>query len=186
MSLLNKEIDDFEGIAYHQNQFKKIAKKDLLGKWNLFFFYPADFTFVCPTELEDLQEKYQEFKEVNCEIYAISTDTHFVHKMWHDMSDSISKIEYPMLSDCKHQLVYDFDVFDEEEGLAQRGSFIIDPDGKIVVYEVNSSGVGRNADELLRRLHACQFVYEHGDQVCPAKWKLGEKTIQTTIENIGK
>ena len=185
-SLLNKEIDDFEGIAYHQNQFKKITKKDLLGKWNLFFFYPADFTFVCPTELEDLQEKYQEFKEVNCEIYAISTDTHFVHKMWHDMSDSISKIEYPMLSDCKHQLVYDFDVFDEEEGLAQRGSFIIDPDGKIVVYEVNSSGVGRNADELLRRLHACQFVYEHGDNVCPAKWKLGEKTIQTTIENIGK
>ena len=167
MSLLYKEVDDFEAYAYHQKQFKKVTKKDLLGKWTLFFFYPADFTFVCPTELEDLQEKYQEFKKVNCEIYAISTDTHFAHKTWHDISENISKIEYPMIGD-------------------QRGSFIIDPEGKIVVYEVNAGNVGRNADELLRRLHACQFVYEHGDNVCPAKWKLGEKTIQTTIENIGK
>ena len=166
VSLLYKEVDDFEAYAYHQKQFKKITKKDLLGKWTLFFFYPADFTFVWPTELEDLQEKYQEFKKVNCEIYAISTDTHFAHKTWHDISD--------------------FDVFDENDGLAQRGSFIIDPEGKIVVYEVNAGNVGRNADELLRRLHACQFVYEQGDNVCPAKWKLGEKTIQTTIENIGK
>ena len=186
MSLIGKEVAPFVTEAYQNGKFLTVNSDDLKGKWNVIVFYPADFSFVCPTELEDLQEKYQEFKEVNCEIYAISTDTHFVHKMWHDMSDSISKIEYPMLSDCKHQLVYDFDVFDEEEGLAQRGSFIINPDGKIVVYEVNSSGVGRNADELLRRLHACQFVYEHGDQVCPAKWKLGEKTIQTTIENIGK
>ena len=186
VSLLYKEVDDFEAYAYHQKQFKKITKKDLLGKWTLFFFYPADFTFVCPTELEDLQEKYQEFKKVNCEIYAISTDTHFAHKTWHDISENISKIEYPMIGDPTHSLTYDFDVFDENDGLAQRGSFIIDPEGKIVVYEVNAGNVGRNADELLRRLHACQFVYEHGDNVCPAKQKLGEKTIQTTIENIGK
>jgi len=186
VSLLYKEVDDFEAYAYHQKQFKKITKKDLLGKWTLFFFYPADFTFVCPTELEDLQEKYQEFKKMNCEIYAISTDTHFAHKTWHDISENISKIEYPMIGDPTHSLTYDFDVFDENDGLAQRGSFIIDPEGKIVVYEVNAGNVGRNADELLRRLHACQFVYEHGDNVCPAKWKLGEKTIQTTIENIGK
>ena len=186
VSLLYKEVDDFEAYAYHQKQFKKITKKDLLGKWTLFFFYPADFTFVCPTELEDLQEKYQEFKKVNCEIYAISTDTHFAHKTWHDISENISKIEYPMIGDPTHSLTYDFDVFDENDGLAQRGSFIIDPEGKIVVYEVNAGNVGRNADELLRRLHACQFVYEHGDNVCPAKSKLGEKTIQTTIENIGK
>lgn len=186
VSLLYKEVDDFEAYAYHQKQFKKITKKDLLGKWTLFFFYPADFTFVCPTELEDLQEKYQEFKKVNCEIYVISTDTHFAHKTWHDISENISKIEYPMIGDPTHSLTYDFDVFDENDGLAQRGSFIIDPEGKIVVYEVNAGNVGRNADELLRRLHACQFVYEHGDNVCPAKWKLGEKTIQTTIENIGK
>ena len=176
----------FSFITYHQKQFKKVTKKDLLGKWTLFFFYPADFTFVCPTELEDLQEKYQEFKKVNCEIYAISTDTHFAHKTWHDISENISKIEYPMIGDPTHSLTYDFDVFDENDGLAQRGSFIIDPEGKIVVYEVNAGNVGRNADELLRRLHACQFVYEHGDNVCPAKWKLGEKTIQTSIENVGK
>ena len=186
MSMLYKEVDDFEAFAYHQKQFKKITKKDLLGKWNLFFFYPADFTFVCPTELEDLQEKYQEFKNAGCEIYAISTDTHFAHKTWHDISENISKIEYPMIGDPSHALAYDFDIFDEKEGLVQRGSFIIDPEGKIVIYEVNAGNVGRNADELLRRLHACQFVYEHGDNVCPAKWKLGEKTIQTTIENIGK
>ena len=135
VSLLYKEVDDFEAYAYHQKQFKKITKKDLLGKWTLFFFYPADFTFVCPTELEDLQEKYQEFKKVNCEIYAISTDTHFAHKTWHDISENISKIEYPMIGDPTHSLTYDFDVFDENDGLAQRGSFIIDPEGKIVVYE---------------------------------------------------
>ena len=146
MSLLYKEVDDFEAYAYHQKQFKKITKKDLLGKWTLFFFYPADFTFVCPTELEDLQEKYQEFKKVNCEIYAISTDTHFAHKTWHDISENISKIEYPMIGDPTHSLTYDFDVFDENDGLAQRGSFIIDPEGKIVVYEVNAGNVGRNAD----------------------------------------
>ena len=117
MSLLYKEVDDFEAYAYHQKQFKKITKKDLLGKWTLFFFYPADFTFVCPTELEDLQEKYQEFKKVNCEIYAISTDTHFAHKTWHDISENISKIEYPMIGDPTHSLTYDFDVFDENRCL---------------------------------------------------------------------
>ena len=142
VSLLYKEVDDFEVYAYHQKQFKKVTKKDLLGKWTLFFFYPADFTFVCPTELEDLQEKYQEFKKVNCEIYAISTDTHFAHKTWHDISENISKIEYPMIGDPTHTLTYDFDVFDENDGLAQRGSFIIDPEGKVVVYEVNAGNDG--------------------------------------------
>lgn len=186
MSMLYKEVEDFEAFAYHQKQFKKITKKDLLDKWNLFFFYPADFTFVCPTELEDLQEKYQEFKNAGCEIYAISTDTHFSHKTWHDISDNISKIEYPMIGDPRHELAYNFDVFDEDEGLAQRGSFIIDPEGKIVVYEVNAGNVGRNAEELLRRLLACQFVYKHGNDVCPAKWQPGNQTIKTSIENIGK
>lgn len=186
VSLLYKEVDDFEAYAYHQKQFKKVTKKDLLGKWTLFFFYPADFTFVCPTELEDLQEKYQEFKKVNCEIYAISTDTHFAHKTWHDISENISKIEYPMIGDPTHSLTYDFDVFDENDGLAQRGSFIIDPEGKIVIYEVNAGNVGRNADELLRRLLACQFVYKHGNDVCPAKWQPGNQTIKISIENIGK
>ena len=186
MSMLYKEVEDFEAFAYHQKQFKKITKKDLLGKWNLFFFYPADFTFVCPTELEDLQEKYHEFKNAGCEIYAISTDTHFAHKTWHDISENISKIEYPMIGDPRHELAYHFDIFDENEGLVQRGSFIIDPEGKIVVYEVNAGNVGRNVDELLRRLLACQFVYEHGNDVCPAKWQPGNQTIKTSIENIGK
>ena len=186
VSLLYKEVDDFEAYAYHQKQFKKITKKDLLGKWTLFFFYPADFTFVCPTELEDLQEKYQEFKKVNCEIYAISTDTHFAHKTWHDISENISKIEYPMIGDPTHSLTYDFDVFDENDGLAQRGSFIIDPEGKIQIIEINAGGIGRDASELLRKVKAAQYVHAHPGEVCPAKWKEGEATLAPSIDLVGK
>ena len=133
-----------------------MTKQDVLGKWSLFFFYPADFTFVCPTELEDLQNKYAEFKAAGCEVYSVSTDTHFVHKAWHDHSERISKITYPMLADPTHALSRDFEVYIEENGLAERGSFIVNPEGKIVVYEVNAGNVGRNADELLRRLQASQ------------------------------
>ena len=139
-----------------------MSKKDILGKWSVFFFYPADFTFVCPTELEDLQKNYSDFQDAGCEIYSVSTDTHFTHKAWHDHSDRISKIEYPMLADPTHVLSKDFEVYIEADGLAERGSFIINPEGKIVAYEVNAGGVGRNAEELLRKLRACQFVHEHG------------------------
>ena len=186
MSLINTQVKAFNATAYHNGQFIEVSEQDFIGKWSVVFFYPADFTFVCPTELADLADQYAEFQKMGVEIYSVSTDTHFTHKAWHDTSEEIKKIQYPMIGDPTHSLTYDFDVFDENDGLAQRGSFIIDPEGKIVVYEVNAGNVGRNAEELLRRLHACQFVYEHGNNVCPAKWKLGEKTIQTTIENIGK
>ena len=156
MSLINKEISDFSAQAYQNGEFRTVTKQDVLGKWSLFFFYPADFTFVCPTELEDLQNKYAEFKAAGCEVYSVSTDTHFVHKAWHDHSERISKITYPMLADPTHALSRDFEVYIEENGLAERGSFIVNPEGKIVVYEVNAGNVGRNADELLRRLQASQ------------------------------
>ena len=149
------------------------------------FFYPADFTFVCPTELEDLANKYEEFKKIGCEIYSVSCDTHFVHKAWHDASDTIKKIQYPMLADPTGALARDFDVMIEADGLAERGSFIVNPEGKIVAYEVIAGNVGRNADELLRRVQASQFVAEHGDQVCPAKWQPGASTLKPSLDLVG-
>lgn len=186
MSLINKEISDFSVQAYHEGEFKEFSKADVLGKWGIFFFYPADFTFVCPTELEDLQEKYSEFKTANCEIYATSCDTHFVHKAWHDHSERISQIEYPMLADPRQVLAKDFEVYIEEAGLAERGSFIVNPEGKIVAYEITSGGVGRNAEELLRKLLACQFVHENGSEVCPANWKPGANTLKPGIDLVGQ
>lgn len=162
-----------------------MTKADILGKWSVFFFYPADFTFVCPTEIEDLQNRYDDFKNAGCEIYSVSCDTHFVHKAWHDSSEKISKITFPMLADPTHALAKDFDVLIESDGVAERGSFIVDPEGKIVVYEVNAGNIGRNADELFRRLQASQFVAKHGDQVCPAKWQPGAETLKPSLDLVG-
>lgn len=185
MSLINKEITDFSLQAYQNNEFKTVKKEDLLGKWSILFFYPADFTFVCPTELEDLQNKYEEFKKLGCEIYSVSTDSHFVHKAWHDNSKAISKLTYPMLADPTGKLTRALDIYIEEDGMAERGTFIINPEGRIVMYEVIAGNVGRNADELFRRLQASQFVHEHGDQVCPAKWKPGEETLKPSLDLVG-
>ena len=185
MSLINKEVNDFKVQAYVGKDFKEVTKKDILGKWSVFFFYPADFTFVCPTELEDLAYKYEEFKKIGCEIYSVSCDTHFVHKAWHDASDTIKKIQYPMLADPTGALARDFDVMIEADGLAERGSFIVNPEGRIVAYEVIAGNVGRNADELLRRVQASQFVAEHGDQVCPAKWQPGASTLKPSLDLVG-
>ena len=185
MSLINKEVNDFKVQAYVGKDFKEVTKKDILGKWSVFFFYPADFTFVCPTELEDLANKYEEFKKIGCEIYSVSCDTHFVHKAWHDASDTIKKIQYPMFADPTGALARDFDVMIEADGLAERGSFIVNPEGRIVAYEVIAGNVGRNADELLRRVQASQFVAEHGDQVCPAKWQPGASTLKPSLDLVG-
>lgn len=185
MSLIGKEISDFKVQAYVNNEFKEVTKQDTLGKWAVYFFYPADFTFVCPTELEDLANKYNEFKEIGCEIYSVSCDSHFVHKAWHDASKTIQKIQYPMLADPTAALAKDFEVYIEADGMAERGSFIVNPEGKVVAYEVTAGNVGRNADELFRRVQASQFVAEHGDEVCPAKWKPGEKTLKPSLDLVG-
>lgn len=186
MSMIHKEVSDFKVQAFHEHAFKTVSKEELLGKWSVFFFYPADFTFVCPTELEDLADQYETFRSVNCEIYSVSTDTHFVHKAWHDASERIRKIHYPMLADPTHQLARDFGVLIEADGLAERGTFIIDPDGKIVAYEVTAGNVGRSAQELLRKVQACQFVREHGDQVCPANWTPGAETLKPSLDLVGQ
>lgn len=185
MSIMNKEVAEFSVQSYQAGEFKTVTKKDILGKWSVFFFYPADFTFVCPTELEDLANKYEEFKKIGCEIYAVSCDTHFVHKAWHDASERIKKISFPMLADPTHALATDFDVLIEEDGLAERGTFVINPEGKIVAYEVSAGNVGRNAEELFRKVQALQFVAEHGDEVCPAKWKPGEETLKPSLDLVG-
>lgn len=185
MSLIGKEVSDFTVQAYTGGEFKEVKKEDILGKWSVFFFYPADFTFVCPTELEDLANKYEEFKGVNCEIYSVSCDSHFVHKAWHDASRTIQKIQYPMLADPTGKLARDFEVMIEADGMAERGSFIVNPEGKIVAYEVIAGNVGRNADELFRRVQASQFVAEHGDQVCPAKWQPGAETLKPSLDLVG-
>ncbi len=186
MSMINKEVAEFKVNAFHEGSFKTVTKENILGKWSVFFFYPADFTFVCPTELEDLADKYSQFQEIGCEVYSVSTDTHFVHKAWHDASERIKKIGYPMLADPTHAISKDFQVLIEADGLAERGTFIINPDGKIVGYEVTAGNVGRSADELLRKVQACQFVHEHGDQVCPANWKPGSETLKPSLDLVGR
>ena len=186
MSLINKEISPFRAQAFVNNRFQTVTKEDVLGRWSVFFFYPADFTFVCPTELEDLANIYDKFAAADCEVYSVSTDTHFVHKAWHDASDRIKKIRYPMLADPTHAISRDFDVLIGEDGLAERGTFILNPEGKIVSYEVSSGNVGRNADELFRKLQACQFVHEHGDEVCPAKWQPGAETLKPSLDLVGQ
>jgi len=186
MSQIGKQIVDFKVQAFVDNGFKTVTKNDILGKWSVFFFYPADFTFVCPTELEDLANKYADFKAAGCEVYSVSTDTHFVHKAWHDASATIKKIKYPMLADPTGVLTRGFEVMIEEAGLAERGTFIVNPQGEIVAYEVLAGNVGRNADELFRRLQALQFVASHPSEVCPANWKQGAETLKPSIDLVGK
>jgi len=185
-TLINTKLVDFKAQAYHNNEFKTVTNKDLAGKWAIFFFYPADFTFVCPTELVDLAEKYEELKRMGVEVYSVSTDTHFTHKAWHDTSDSIKQIKYPMLADPTGHLSRAFGVYIEEEGLAYRGTFLVDPDGNIKLSEVQDNGIGRNADELLRKVQAAQFIRNHPNEVCPAKWKPGSQTLKPGLDLVGK
>ncbi len=186
MSLINKKVSDFKVQAYHNGEFVEVTSDSLKGHWSVVVFYPADFTFVCPTELGELADNYSKFQEIGCEVYSVSTDTHFVHKAWADTSDTIGKIKYPMLADPTGKLARDFEVMIEEEGLALRGSFVINPEGEIKAYEIHDLGIGRSAEELLRKVQAAQFVSEHGDQVCPAKWQPGEETLTPSLDLVGK
>jgi peroxiredoxin (alkyl hydroperoxide reductase subunit C) len=163
-----------------------VTEADLKGKWSVVFFYPADFTFVCPTELEDLADNYAEFQKLGVEIYSVSTDTHFSHKAWHDTSDAIRKIEYTMLGDPTHAIARNFEVLIEDAGLADRGTFVVDPDGKIQIVEITAGGIGRDAKELLRKVKAAQYVASHPGEVCPAKWKEGDKTLKPSLDLVGK
>ncbi|MCF4167485.1 peroxiredoxin [Zavarzinia compransoris] len=186
MSLINTEVKPFKAQAYHAGKFVEVTEEDLKGKWSVFVFYPADFTFVCPTELGDLADNYEEFKKLGVEIYSVSTDTHFTHKAWHDTSETIAKIEYPMLADPTLAISRAFEVLIEEEGLAYRGTFVINPEGQIKIIEVHDNGIGRDAKELLRKVKAAQYVAAHPGEVCPAKWTPGEETLKPSLALVGK
>jgi len=186
MPRINDEIKHFETDAYHNGSFIKVTDAELKGKWSVIFFYPADFTFVCPTELEDLAENYNIFQKMNVEIYSVSTDKHFTHKAWHDTSPAIGKINYVMLADPTGKIARNFDVMIEEVGLAERGTFLINPDGKIQYIEITAGGVGRSAKELIDKIHAAQYVASHPGEVCPAKWKEGSETLTPSLDLIGK
>ena len=186
MSLINTEVKPFAATAYHNGKFVPVTQEDLKGKWSIVFFYPADFTFVCPTELGDLADNYAEFQKLGVEIYGVSTDTHFTHKAWHDTSDTIGKVQYPLVGDPTGVITRNFDVMIEEEGLALRGTFVINPEGQIKLCEVHDNGIGRDAKELLRKVQAAQYVANHPGEVCPAKWTPGAETLAPSLDLVGK
>ena len=186
MSLINTEIKPFKATAFHNGKFVPVTDADLRGKWSVVFFYPADFTFVCPTELGDLADEYDSFRNIGVEVYSVSTDTHFTHKAWHDASDTIKKIQYPMVGDPTGTITRNFDVMIETEGLALRGTFVINPDGVIKVCEIHDLGIGRDAKELLRKVQAAQYVASHPGEVCPAKWTPGDATLAPSLDPVGK
>jgi peroxiredoxin (alkyl hydroperoxide reductase subunit C) len=185
-SLINTEILPFKATAFHSGKFVDVTNATLKGKWSVMFFYPADFTFVCPTELGDMADLYPEFQKLGVEIYAVSTDTHFTHKAWHDTSETIGKIQYPMIGDPTGAITRNFGVMIEEAGLAERGTFVMDPEGRIQIVEINAGGIGRDASELLRKIKAAQYVAAHPGEVCPAKWKEGDKTLAPSLDLVGK
>ncbi|ALS58653.1 MULTISPECIES: alkyl hydroperoxide reductase subunit C [Pandoraea] len=186
MPIINTQIKPFKATAYHNGDFTTVTEDTLKGKWSVVVFYPADFTFVCPTELGDLADHYEEFKKLGVEIYSVSTDTHFTHKAWHDTSDTIQKIQYPMIGDPTLAISRNFDVLIEEEGLALRGTFVINPEGEIKLCEIHDNGIGRDASELLRKVQAAQYVAAHPGEVCPAKWTPGAETLSPSLDLIGK
>ena len=186
MALINTQVKPFNATAFKNGEFVEVSDQDLNGKWSIFFFYPADFTFVCPTELADLADHYQEFQQRGVEIYSVSTDTHFSHKAWHDSSDSIGKIQYPMIGDPTGDITRNFEVMREGQGLADRGTFLIDPEGVIQAMEITAEGIGRDAQELLRKVKAAQYVAAHPGEVCPAAWKEGEETMAPSLDLVGK
>lgn len=185
-TIINSKIPDFKAQAFKNGEFVQVSSNDLMGQWSILFFYPADFTFVCPTELGDMADKYDAFKKMGVEVYSVSTDTHFTHKAWHDASETIKKIKYPMIADPTGMISRNFRVYIEEEGMAYRGTFLINPEGEIKLAEVQDNGIGRNADELMRKVQAAQFIRENPNEVCPAKWTPGSKTLKPGLDLIGK
>lgn len=185
-SLINSEVKPFTATAFHNGEFISVTNEDLIGKWSVVCFYPADFTFVCPTELGDLADHYAQLQELGVEVYSVSTDTHFTHKAWHDTSDTIGKIKFPMIGDPTGTIARNFDVMIESEGLALRGTFVIDPQGLIKIIEVHDLGIGRSAKDLVRKVQAAQYVANNDGEVCPASWQPGDDTLAPSLDLVGK
>jgi NADH-dependent peroxiredoxin subunit C len=186
MSLINTEVKPFKAQAFHNGDFIEVTEANLKGKWSVLIFMPAAFTFNCPTEVEDAAENYAEFQKAGAEVYIVTTDTHFSHKVWHETSDAVGKAQFPLIGDPTHQLTNAFDVHIAEEGLALRGTFIINPEGVIKTAEIHDNAIARDVSETLRKLTAAQFVANNPGQVCPAKWKEGNATLAPSIDLVGK
>jgi NADH-dependent peroxiredoxin subunit C len=186
MSLINTAVQPFKTQAFHNGKFIEVTEKSLAGKWSVFVFMPAAFTFNCPTEVEDAADNYAAFQAVGAEVYIVTTDTHFSHKVWHETSPAVGKAKFPLVGDPTHKLTRAFDVHIDEEGLALRGTFVINPDGVIKTAEVHDNAIARDMKETLRKLKAAQYVAKNPGQVCPAKWSEGAKTLSPSLELVGK
>lgn len=186
MSLINSQVKPFKATAYHAGKFIDLTEENFKGSWSVVMFYPADFTFVCPTELEDLADFQPQFAAMGVNVYGVSTDSHFAHKAWHDTSEAIKKVNYPLIGDPTGILARNFEVMIEEEGMALRGTFVINPEGHIKLMEVHDNGIGRDASELMRKVKAAQYVAAHPGEVCPAKWSEGAATLTPSLDLVGK
>lgn len=186
MSLINTQVQPFKAQAFKDGKFITVSDADLKGKWSVIIFMPAAFTFNCPTEIEDAAEHYAEFQKAGAEVYIVTTDTHFSHKVWHETSQAVGKAKFALVGDPTHALSKAFDVLIPEEGLALRGTFIINPEGVIKTMEVHDNAIARDVTETVRKLQAAQYVANHDGEVCPAKWKEGQKTLKPSIELVGK
>ena len=186
MSLINTQVPVFKTQAFHNGKFVEVSNESLKGKWSVLIFMPAAFTFNCPTEVEDAAEHYAEFQKANAEVYIVTTDTHFSHKVWHETSPAVGQAKFPLVGDPTHTLTRGFGVHIDEEGLALRGTFIVNPEGIIKTLEIHDNAIARDVKETLRKLKAAQFVAANPNQVCPAKWNEGAKTLTPSLDLVGK
>jgi len=186
MSLINTQVQPFKTTAFQNGKFIEVSDESLKGKWSVLIFMPAAFTFNCPTEVEDAADNYAAFKDAGAEVYIVTTDTHFSHKVWHETSPAVGKAKFPLVGDPTHTLTRAFGVHIEEEGLALRGTFIINPEGVIKTAEIHDNAIARDVKETLRKLTAAQYVAKNPGQVCPAKWQQGAKTLTPSLDLVGK
>ncbi|HZX17771.1 MAG TPA: alkyl hydroperoxide reductase subunit C [Pseudomonas sp.] len=186
MNLINTQVQPFKANAFHNGKFIEVTEQSLKGQWSVLIFMPAAFTFNCPTEIEDAANNYAAFSDAGTEVYIVTTDTHFSHKVWHETSPAVGKAQFPLVGDPTHALTRAFGVHIEEEGLALRGTFLINPEGVIKTVEIHSNEIARDVSETLRKLKAAQYTAAHPGEVCPAKWKEGEKTLAPSLDLVGK
>ena len=186
MSLINTQVQPFKAQAFHNGKFIEVTEANLKGKWSVLIFMPAAFTFNCPTEIEDAAENYAEFQKAGAEVYIVTTDTHFSHKVWHETSPAVGKAKFPLVGDPTHALSNAFGVYIPEEGLAYRGTFIINPELMIKTLEIHSNEIARDVKETVRKLKAAQYTAAHPGEVCPAKWTEGAKTLTPSLDLVGK
>ncbi len=186
MSLVNTEVQPFKAQAFHNGEFIEVTEESLKGHWSVLIFMPAAFTFNCPTEIEDAADNYAEFQKMGAEVYIVTTDTHFSHKVWHETSPAVGKAKFPLIGDPTHQLTNAFGVHIPEEGLALRGTFVVNPEGVIKTQEVHDNAIARDVSETVRKVKAAKFVAENPNEVCPAKWNEGAATLTPSLDLVGK